>query len=233
MSDRNHREAILLKEYEVAQDAVNAQNSTAWQTGSIFVVAGLALQAFVAQTLFESPGNASRESLALLMAIAMVSWGTLYLWYISYRRWGTFVEITHRRMQEIEKELGIWKNRDIELVDMTIQQRDADSPIISDSEQDKIHQAVVGAWANRLNRRERLTALSIHRAIRGIVALALFGWLGMIVFHIPQGMVFFSKWYLIVAVILAPTMWFFYPRIRMHVQERHEPANRGANNAGK
>lgn len=209
MSDS--REEILLKEYEVAQEAVNAQNATAWQIGSIFIIASLGILAFVAQKTFEGTIVASWKSSMQILVVGAISWGTLCLWFRSYRRWGTFVEISHRRMQEIEAELGMWKNRDIELVDSIIQNRKRDSVFTNDENVD--HATRVKSWATRMSQRQRLVSTSIDMSIRGIVALNLFGWLAISVYQMPGGSLGLGKWWLLIPAIAIPVVWFYYPRL--------------------
>lgn len=206
------RQEILMKEYEVAQTAIDAQNSTAWQIGSIFIAASIGVFAFVVQELIRSTVVPSWNSVILLLVVAVISWGTLYLWYLSYRRWGTFVEVAHRRLHEIEGELGMWKNRDVEIVDTVIQKRDTYSLQLTEDE--KNHVETVRAWATKLNKRGRLMATSIDLSIRGIVALLLFGWLGAILYYLPDSIFRFNKWYLSVFVAIIPILWFYSLRIR-------------------
>jgi hypothetical protein len=168
--------------------------------------------AFVAQELFKKSFVPSLDSVFLASGVAALSWGILYLWYRSYRRWGTFVEITHRRMHEIERELGMWKNRDVEIVDTIIQNRDSDWP--TDTDADKAHVSEVTRWATRLTERGRLMATSIHDAVRGMVALLLFGWLCAVTYLVPANALAFNKWYLSAAVVAVPALWFAVPAIR-------------------
>lgn len=213
-SEQSNADSLLV-EYEVAQNAINAQNQTAWQIGAIFIVASLGVLAFVAQEIFRSSMIPSIGSVALLLVLAVVSWGTLYFWYASYRRWGTFVEVTHRRMHEIEIQLGLWKNRDIEIVDSIIKGRDPDSRVTSEMDADHLEE--VRTWALRLNRRQRLTAVSIDVSIRRIVALILFGWLGTIVYHVPGDWFSFSKWLWLGGAFLIPLLWYHYPGLRTRI----------------
>lgn len=212
------RQEILLKEYEVTQTALDAQNATAWQIGSIFIAASIGVFAFVVQGLVGTTVTPSWDSVLLLSIVALISWGTLYLWFRSYRRWGAFVEIAHRRMHEIESELGMWKNRDVEIVDTLLQKREPDSLTLSEA--DSAHVQEVQRWATKLSRRGRLMATSVDISIRGIVALLLFGWLGAILYCLPDNALRFGKWYLMIVAVAIPALWVNYPRLKMRISSK-------------
>lgn len=104
--DENHQNS-LLKEYELCQMSVNHQDNMAWVIGSIFIVQSFAGLYFMATI----------ERFIIATLIGFFSTILLWLWYFIYKRWTSFVEVSHYRMHEIEKELDLWKNRYINFLD--------------------------------------------------------------------------------------------------------------------
>ncbi|MCX6032683.1 MAG: hypothetical protein NT169_25800 [Chloroflexi bacterium] len=107
------RISILLKEYEVSQAFSTQMGNQVWQTASIFIALSLAGIAFLGQS---SAHSWSRLGLIAIIALAAVS--ILTFWARILRRWTSFDGITQYRMREIERELGMWKNRYIDYMDL-------------------------------------------------------------------------------------------------------------------
>lgn len=96
---------ILGKEYEIAFQKFQMQNSQAWTTFSIVSTLSLAALAFVGQ-FKTSAGGQSTWPLSVPVGLAMIV--ILIGWLLLANRWWAYAQVEVYRMMEIETRLGMY-----------------------------------------------------------------------------------------------------------------------------
>ena len=111
------REDILLKEYEVCQSGNDAIGSQVWTSTSIFMSVNVSLLGALIYGLVHylaKDGDAVTCPVLPLVCITILAIGLIII-LICWKRWlnrTKFVRrINHKRMRQIEVELGMAKNR--------------------------------------------------------------------------------------------------------------------------
>lgn len=103
---------LLLREYEICQDASQKLEATIWQTSAIIGIGSIG--SFVVVTN-HSLDDQPPFLISLLICIVFIvaSW----IWWHMARRWWSIQHAKYLRMRHIEKELGIYQARYIEYLD--------------------------------------------------------------------------------------------------------------------
>ena len=102
----------LLKEYELSQNAFYEMEKNTWQTASVFVflsIGGVSLLLTLTQH--------SAENLIVVTGIGIASSIILSIWLGVTERWWSLQTVLLYRMEEIEAEIGMWKQRYIDYLD--------------------------------------------------------------------------------------------------------------------
>lgn len=93
---------LLLKEYELCQQATASIDASIWQTSSVIGVGSVAAFALVI-------GKETPWVLALLVGI--LSSSLVFIWWMAAKRWWDIQHTKFMRMRHIESRLGILQNR--------------------------------------------------------------------------------------------------------------------------
>lgn len=104
----------LLKEYELSQNAFYEMEKNTWQTASMFIflsIGGVSLLLTLTQH--------SAENLIVVTGIGIASSIILWIWLSVTERWWSLQTVLLYRMEEIEAETGMWKQRYIDYLDTT------------------------------------------------------------------------------------------------------------------
>ena len=107
----------LLKEYEVCQQAINANASRYWTIVGIFIPISTAVLAWVFYTItsYRLFFNSNAEWLVLVLGVVIIV--ILVLLWFWLKRVNLFISISYFRMREIERKLGMLKNLTVDWVD--------------------------------------------------------------------------------------------------------------------
>jgi len=103
------REDILLKEYEICQQDSSSMVSAHWTVVGIFIGINTALLGAVAYML--NNGSYSNNIRWIVISLGLASIGILVCLCLWLNRVNFLVCINNRRMYQIERELGMAKNR--------------------------------------------------------------------------------------------------------------------------
>ena len=102
---RMNKQNVLLKEYEVCQQHINAIGTQSWQSVSIFFLVNAIVLGFVL-SMQEHNNGSFVTVLVIGVAMSCIFW----FWKLWVRR-QQFVQLgKYVRMREIEEELGLWTN---------------------------------------------------------------------------------------------------------------------------
>jgi len=107
-------EDILLKEYELAQNAFCDLERNVWQTAGIFVVLSIG-----GISLLLTLRDHNWPNFAIVVGIGLVSILVLWLWRGVIFRWWGLEDVLLYRMGEIESEVGMWMRQYIHYLDET------------------------------------------------------------------------------------------------------------------
>lgn len=150
-------EEKLLKEYGLAQEYISSLYGQTWQVGAILIAASLGAFAIIL-----SIGSVSAFSLEISVGCGIGSTALLVIWNLIRNRHHSFNQVSYYRMQEIETELGLWRNRYIHYLDNPLDSQFAD---LSEDEKDRLRKlevAFAGKWSKiKITRLSSLLTLLI------------------------------------------------------------------------
>ena len=106
------RDEKLMGEYSAGHHYVTTIHEHIWQSGAILIVASLAMFALVVGSKEITPTSLAASTLAGTLSSALI-----IIWYLVRKRFAGFMQISYYRLQEIEAELGLWRNRYIHHLD--------------------------------------------------------------------------------------------------------------------
>ena len=105
-------EQKLMGEYRAGQEYVSGLHEQIWQSGAILIVGSLGIFALLAR--FD---EVTVASLVASILGGFLSTALVVIWYFVRKRFAAFIQVSYYRLQEIESELGLWRNRYIDHLD--------------------------------------------------------------------------------------------------------------------
>lgn len=162
------RQEALLKELEACQASKAHDNQMAWVIGSIFI--GIALVGLL--SFSQRASSHSIDQLLEVTGAGVVAISTIWLWYQLYRRWCAFVEVAQRRMQEIERALGLWKNRDTDILDRA--KRGSSLAELTQEEMNRLE--LLKSWSVY----SRWPLMSIHQCVMWVLIIITIAWVVLV-----------------------------------------------------
>jgi hypothetical protein len=119
-TDEDNRVAILLKECELCSADANHLEEMIWTTAGILITASVAGVGFLGSSVPKS-----LYDYLIRTSIAILSIFFIYLWTVIVSRWYSIQRMMYFRIQEIEEELGMYKERYIIYLDNHIKKNTA------------------------------------------------------------------------------------------------------------
>ncbi len=115
------REEVLLKEYETCQAHNNSIESQVWTSTTIFMGLNVTLAGGLMFAILNGTFNANIDKRPWLFALYLLLFFGIIAILVLWKKW---LERTRQqralnnwRMQRIEEELGMWKNRMVSILD--------------------------------------------------------------------------------------------------------------------
>jgi hypothetical protein len=109
---------VLLRECEFCTIDANHLEDSIWAATGILVTASIAGMGFLS-----SSASQDMYGLVVRLIIAVVSIFIVWIWYNIVRRWYSIQQVMYYRTEEIEKELGMLKNRYVKALDDHIERK--------------------------------------------------------------------------------------------------------------
>jgi len=123
-------EQKLMGEYSAGQKYVSTLHEQIWQSGAVLIVGSLGIFALLARFDEVTVASLVASILGGLLSTALV-----VIWYHVRKRFASFIQISYYRLQEIESELGLWRNRYIHHLDNP---HDAELRELSKNDRDRL-----------------------------------------------------------------------------------------------
>lgn len=106
IDEKQDYQNTLIQEYEICQRDAHVLEGNIWNTASLFI--GLSLAGISLLTQLNIEGFAE---FLVLLTVAIVSSSILILWQRILKRWYYIRAVWYYRMEEIEQQLGMWRER--------------------------------------------------------------------------------------------------------------------------
>lgn len=158
------RTEILLKEYEVCITDAHELEQLIWTTASILVPASIAGIVYLSAGMVNS---ISRHQFLAQTGVAVFAIIFTWQWSQMVRRWYSYQSITYYRVLEIERELGMYKERYAQAIKDFVDQKGY--------EQDPLVSKMVTAM------RPQFYKVSVTKTVRGIGPLLTVAWILVII----------------------------------------------------
>lgn len=171
LTKKQQNNDTLLKEYEFAQNAFYELERNTWQTASVFVVLSVG-----GISLLLTLNQHTLTSFFMVFGISVISSLILWVWLGVTERWWSIQSVYLYRMEEIEVELGMWKQRYIDYLDTTRIFKLSDEQILVGNlkgENDRI--------LNLDKTIHRYSKALVRRRMRFLVSLLVIGWLALVI----------------------------------------------------